>query len=98
MTILKCVIGTECVVCEVQLRFYGFQVLGIDRGDQRGFVCESVFEWMMAAGAVELRQENGPLFVCLATREGQEYNGRHLQGLHYCGPLLGPDPPIFKAN
>ncbi|GAA6110916.1 uncharacterized [Tachysurus ichikawai] len=52
----------------------------------------------MAAGAIELRQENGPLFVCLATGEGQQYNGRHLQGLHYCSPLLGPDPPIFKAN
>lgn len=61
-------------------------------------MCESVFEWMMAAGAVELRQENGPLFVCLAIREGQQYNGRHLQGLHYCGPSLGPEPPIFKAN
>lgn len=59
-------------------------------------MCESVFEWMMAAGAVEQRQENGPLFVCLATQEGQQYNGRHLQGLHYCGPRSAPTPLFSK--
>lgn len=51
----KCVTGTKCVVFEVQLTFYSFQALGIDEGDCEAFVCESVFEWMMAAGAVEQR-------------------------------------------
>lgn len=61
-------------------------------------MCKSVFEWMMAAGAIGLHQENGPLFVCLVTQGGQQYNGRHLQGLYYHGPLLGARSAYFESK